>query len=290
MVPRTTTTRRGLAFTLIELLVVVAIIALLMSILLPTLGAAKGRARQVMCRNNMRQLSMAFVRYANDYMDLLPGNAFDRLADWLGPANAEGPGLTDEQLWYNMDCTPEKGTIFPYMGQQPKSYFCPDHERFPQDGSTPVKRYSYTSPMILTGAPIDLPKRCLIQNPRPNERCRPANWRTATDTLMVPIVVEEDVKYHLESVRDSGWSNVDGITSRHKGKGHLGFLDGHVEMRWFRRGGSPPPNYERFTAWHMWLEVADKHVTVGRYTDADGYGITMGFLQKNYNKPGVYSP
>ena len=54
------------AFTLIELLVVVAIIALLVSILLPAIGRAKEAARSSVCMSNERGLGTAFVLYAAD--------------------------------------------------------------------------------------------------------------------------------------------------------------------------------------------------------------------------------
>jgi len=57
-------------FTLIELLVVVAIIGILMSILMPSLGKARESARNVICVNNLKQLYIGFMVYAdgnNDY-------------------------------------------------------------------------------------------------------------------------------------------------------------------------------------------------------------------------------
>ena len=145
--------------------------------------------------------------------------------------------------------------------------------------------------MLLTGAPISLVRRCMMQNPSLDQRCRPRNWRFATHSIMLPVLVEEDVKFYLESVRDSGWSNDDGVTDRHKGRGHLGSVDGHVELYTFRHGGPPPPNFDRFTAWHMWVDIGNKHVSVGRYFDpTDGSGIVWGFLQKKYATPGVFDP
>jgi prepilin-type N-terminal cleavage/methylation domain-containing protein/prepilin-type processing-associated H-X9-DG protein len=52
-------------FTLIELLVVVAVIALLVGILLPALGSARRSAHTIACLNNMRQLAIAQLAYAN---------------------------------------------------------------------------------------------------------------------------------------------------------------------------------------------------------------------------------
>lgn len=56
--------RKG--FTLIELLVVIAIIALILAILIPTLGKAKKLAQRVTCKTNMHQYGLAIFAYASD--------------------------------------------------------------------------------------------------------------------------------------------------------------------------------------------------------------------------------
>ena len=53
-------------FTLIELLVVIAIIAVLMAILMPALNRAREQGKRAACLNNLRQLTMAWIMYADD--------------------------------------------------------------------------------------------------------------------------------------------------------------------------------------------------------------------------------
>ncbi len=69
--------RRG--FTLIELLVVIAIIALLMGILMPVLRKTKEQGKDVVCRNNLKQIGLAANFYAGEYDLFIP-----RSAEWGG--------------------------------------------------------------------------------------------------------------------------------------------------------------------------------------------------------------
>jgi prepilin-type N-terminal cleavage/methylation domain-containing protein len=75
------------AFTLVELLVVIGIIALLISILLPSLNQARENAKATQCLNNIRQVGLAFMMYANDNKGYLPNRTASRSArlssDWV---------------------------------------------------------------------------------------------------------------------------------------------------------------------------------------------------------------
>ena len=72
--------RRG--FTLIELLVVVAIIALLIAILLPSLSRARDMAKRTTCATNLKGQGGSFAVYAAQFNDRLPVFANDP-SEWL---------------------------------------------------------------------------------------------------------------------------------------------------------------------------------------------------------------
>ena len=60
------------AFTILELLVVISIIAILVSIMMPSLNRARSQARAVICKSNLKNLYIADMYYAADFDDWLP--------------------------------------------------------------------------------------------------------------------------------------------------------------------------------------------------------------------------
>ncbi len=68
--PQRQSSRRG--FTLIELLVVISIIAVIMSLILPSIQAARENARRLQCMNNMKNMGIAFEGFATSHDGQFP--------------------------------------------------------------------------------------------------------------------------------------------------------------------------------------------------------------------------
>ncbi|MBN1342338.1 MAG: prepilin-type N-terminal cleavage/methylation domain-containing protein [Phycisphaerae bacterium] len=147
--------RRG--FTLIELLVVVAIIALLISILLPSLSKARAQARTTLCASRISQLGKAFFLYGEDFGELFPFHIvygeippwggggeggideLDPNEDWLASKEQmRDVFLTSEEDWpaHGVDL-PRSGSLFPYT-RFAALYACPEFVRRTENGLASV--------------------------------------------------------------------------------------------------------------------------------------------------------
>ena len=132
--------RRG--FTLLELLVVVAILALLMSLLLPAMGEARAAAKRATCASNLRQIGLAIHAYVAEQGGLVP-----RGPESLGPFDFSSNQMATNQVWIG-DGTPEFPALHPHehtgLGQllpascpQPRVLFCPADENHLALAETP---------------------------------------------------------------------------------------------------------------------------------------------------------
>jgi prepilin-type N-terminal cleavage/methylation domain-containing protein/prepilin-type processing-associated H-X9-DG protein len=97
--------RKLRGFTLIELLVVVSIIALLISILLPSLKNARDQAKLTVCMSNLKQLALAFGYYGEDFSNRPPPNRLRASPD--APYGGTPPDFRDSDWWYYFHMVPK---------------------------------------------------------------------------------------------------------------------------------------------------------------------------------------
>jgi len=210
-------------FTLIELLVVISIIALLVGILLPALGAARRTAQTSKCLSNVRQIALASQIYAlnsKDFLPLIPaptnqGDQIYLLDDYISGdeiftcPSAEG--------------TSTSGRLWDHLGVRGNFYGNTTYQSLnePVFGSSVVlwggePRYTDYKLNDNIGAirPLNTPPDGIID--RPTSQLPYTTWT----------VVAIDIDWGATD-EDDTYRN--GSISRHGGGENLSFLDGHSE-------------------------------------------------------------
>ena len=226
---------RSDGFTLIELLVVIAIIAILAAMLLPALAKAKQKADRITCINNQKQLTLAWIMYADDNNGALAPNAATSAAGQ--PSWVSGVLGWDQMLPIpdNYDTAKLTSSLLgPYCNRSTGIYKCPG-DKVPAAKGLRVRSISMNGQMGgLVGAGQGnvinqyggannyrlFLKQSQISNPAPSSA-----W----------VFIDEngdslnDGFFRVNMSSTTVWSDLP--ASYHGGSGALSFADGHSEIK-----------------------------------------------------------
>jgi prepilin-type N-terminal cleavage/methylation domain-containing protein/prepilin-type processing-associated H-X9-DG protein len=219
------------AFTLIELLVVIGIIVILASLLLPSLANSKAQAKGVACLNNLRQLQLSWLQYADDYAGGLPPNDFVN----FGPT---GELLTNGASWCpgnaRIDATTtniQNGCLFPYHHSIPIHHCPADSSKIERSRGIKLNQIRTRSYSMSGSLNCDTTRDVVPDFRKISEIIAPS-----PSQLFVFLDVHEDCISDAHfGITPPGtkFGNVWGDlpADRHRQGCNLSFADGHVE-RW----------------------------------------------------------
>ena len=232
------------AFTLIELLVVIAIIAILAALLLPALAKAKTKAQGIQCLNNLNQLSLSWILYADDNADRIPPNNISEadpkktwVVGWLDYARA----VTDNTNVVNL----MNSLLWPYH-KTFAIWRCPADHSMSKHGGRLIPRVRSISMNCWLNSDVafmDLNQYKVMRKIADMQNPGTAGTWVVTDER------EDRVNNGFFAVDMTGFNPrnlnslhlVDVPASYHNGAGGVTFADGHSEIhRWLDPRTKPP--------------------------------------------------
>jgi prepilin-type N-terminal cleavage/methylation domain-containing protein/prepilin-type processing-associated H-X9-DG protein len=239
-------------FTLLELLVVIAVIAILASILLPTLARARTKAEGLSCLNNTRQLGLAWMLYADEHNGRLPYNVgsdsgnrgiaartdlnwVNNIMDWEVTANSDNTNTL----------TITRAALAPYANKALKVYKCPadtvlSREQTSAGWAARLRSYSMNA---MVGDAGEASSSGLNRN-NPNY-VQFFSLATIPKPMNIFVFLDE----HPDSINDGYFLNkayssqwIDLPASYHNGAANFSYADGHSEMHRWRDAGTLVPS------------------------------------------------
>jgi len=267
--------------------VVIAIIALLIGILLPSLGQARATAQKTVCLSNMRQLGVVNQLYAMDF----DGHSMPtgRFQTTRGPRNNAGNLNTINWAYlFNRTGSARRGAgiLMDYVDNASEIVECPANQRRDPHGITEDPTFTrfpgyygdgelnfdYTFNAPAQGAKDSVAFDVwMFKEPAPNNsELDPDDFSTMIDDGLVvrmpglPLIIEESSWWFNNNSSggstDGEWGNADQWTTRHSGGGSTYYLDGHVGVF------VPPEGFENddptqsygdtgFTSWDIYVRT-----------------------------------
>jgi prepilin-type N-terminal cleavage/methylation domain-containing protein/prepilin-type processing-associated H-X9-DG protein len=231
--------RMSAGFTLLELLVVIAVIAILASLILPTLARTKQAADSIACKNNVRQIALGLVMYTSDFGYFPPA------------ASAAGVLWVDAIEPYTKSKWPIEGLDREGTAATRRNvYICPGYSRIPgayTKGSAPSTLCgSYALNVGGVGStetPLGLWQTAIEGKTVPLKEgavLNPADMVALGDSVLVKYsrdnawrgshALDEGIRFTGNTVLRAGSVVKDRpYARRHATKWNIAFCDGHVE-------------------------------------------------------------